>query len=373
MTVLTNAAVVTERGVLQPGWVQIAGGRIAAVGTASPPVDDAVDLGGAWLVPGFVDMHVHGGDAASFPGGDAELARRVVRLHRRHGTTTMLASLVSAEPRQLVAEVTALAPLVDGGELAGIHLEGPFLAADFCGAHDPGVLRPPDPAAVAELLDAAGGAVRQVTLAPELPGALDAVRVTVAAGAIAAVGHTGASYDQARAAFDAGATVATHLYNGMREVHHRRPGPVIAALEDAGVTVELINDGVHLHPAVVRSVFAQVGADRVALITDAMAAAGAPDGTYRLGGLPVTVTEGVARLSGGSAIAGSTLTMDVAVRRAVDAGVPIVDAVRAATATPARTFGWHDVGAIAAGRRADLVVLSAELTVQRVMRRGSWL
>jgi len=373
MTVLSGARVVSGDEVLDSGWVRVEGDRIAEVGSGPASVSDVTDLGGAWLVPGFVDIHVHGGGGASFCDGDPDQARRAAEFHLAHGSTTVIASLVTASAGSLLDSVRLLAGLADTGVIAGIHLEGPYLATARCGAHDPALLRAPDPDELAGLLDAGRGTIRQVTVAPELPGALDAIKLIADAGVVTAVGHTDATYAQARAGFDAGATLATHLYNGMRPVHHREPGVVTAALADERVAVELINDGVHLHPAIVRDAFARAGAGRVALVTDAMTAAGAGEGDYELGGRRVVVTDGVARLAGGDAIAGSTLTMDVAVRHAVrEAGVSMVDAVRAAATTPARVLGLDRVGAIAAGQQANLVVLADDLAVRQVMRRGRW-
>jgi N-acetylglucosamine-6-phosphate deacetylase len=287
----------------------------------------------------------------------------------------MAASLVTDTPGRMADAVRELALLVDDGRLAGIHLEGPWLSPRRSGAHQPGALTHPAPAAIDELLTAGGGAVRMVTLAPELPGGLDAVGRLADAGVLVAIGHTDATYDEARAAIDAGARLGTHLFNAMRPLHHRDPGPV-GALLDAPVDVELIADGVHLHPAVLRTVFA-AKPGRCILVTDAMAAAGAPDGDYRLGPMAIEVRGGVARLADGSgdgAIAGSTLTMDAAVRFAVrTAGLPLIDVVHAASTAPAAAWGMADVGAIEAGRRADLVVLDERLEVVRVMRAGAWL
>lgn len=372
---LTGARVVCAQRVIDSGWVRVRGDRIVELGAGTAPANgaDPIDLGGAWLVPGFVDIHVHGGAGASYPSGDVDEARRAAGFHLSHGTTTTLASLVTAAPEAMLSTVRALAGLVRDGTIAGLHLEGPFLAEARCGAHDPALLRAPDPEELAAMLDAGQGTIRQVTVAPELPGGLDLIRQIIAAGVVAAVGHTDATYEQASAAFSAGATLATHLFNGMRPLHHREPGVVLAALQDDRVSVELINDGVHLHSAVVRSVFTQVSSGRVALVTDAMAAAGAGDGTYRLGGQSVLVTDGVAALANGSSIAGSTLTMDLALRRAVlSAGVSIVDAVRSASTTPAAVIGLGRLGAIARGWQADLVVLDDGLAVSRVMRRGRW-
>jgi N-acetylglucosamine-6-phosphate deacetylase len=255
-----------------------------------------------------------------------------------------------------------------------VHLEGPWLSPRRSGAHQPGSLSHPDAASVESLLAAGDGAVRMVTLAPELPGGIDAVRLLDAAGVVAAIGHTDASYDVARAALDAGARLGTHLFNAMRPLHHREPGAV-GALLDAPVDVELIADGVHLHPAVLRTVFA-AKPGRCVLVTDAMAAAGSADGDYRLGPMAIEVRDGVARLADGKgtgAIAGSTLTMDAAVRFAVrTAGLPLLDVVHAASTAPARVWGLTDVGALEAGRRADLVVLDAGLEVVGVMQAGVW-
>ena len=204
------------------------------------------------LVPGFVDVHCHGGGGASFTTGDAGDAAAVVAAHRAHGTTSLVASLVTDTLDRLEAAVLALSPLVHEGELAGIHLEGPWLSAVHCGAHEPALLRSPDPAEVSRLVDAGGGAVRMVTLAPELDGGIEAVEVLAARGVVAAVGHTDATWAVTRRALDAGATAGTHLFNAMRALHHREPGPVLALLEDPRACVELVADGVHLHPDVLR-------------------------------------------------------------------------------------------------------------------------
>jgi N-acetylglucosamine-6-phosphate deacetylase len=370
--VLVGGRVVVEERVLEPGWVLVREGRIAGVGDGEPPAGGSVeDLAGRWVLPGFVDMHVHGGGGAGFQDGSADEVARVVELHRRHGTTTMLASLVSAPLEDLERAAVRLAGLVQDGLVAGVHLEGPFLAEVRCGAHDPRHLRPPTEGALARLLRAGEGTIRMVTVAPELDGGLEAVKQLRDDGVIAAVGHTDATYAQTAAAIESGASVATHLFNGMRGLHHREPGAVLALLEAPEVTVELINDGVHVHPAVLASVLRWAGPARTALITDAMAAAGAGDGDYKLGGLPVEVRGGVARLAGNGSVAGSTLTMDAALRNAVNAGVSIVDAARAAATTPATTLNLHhELGSIAAGKRADLVILNDDLTVHAVIHHG---
>ncbi|MFA1545309.1 N-acetylglucosamine-6-phosphate deacetylase [Actinomadura chokoriensis] len=363
-TILTNARIVLPDGV-RHGDLHIADGRITTFA-----VGEQIDLGGRYVVPGFVDMHVHGGAGASYQ--RPQQARRAASFHLAHGTTTTMASLVTGTPRELAETVAGLADLAADGVIAGIHLEGPYLARDRCGAHDPALLRAPDPAEFRRLVRLGRGHVRMITLAPELPGALDLVREAADAGVIPAVGHTEAAGGTARAAFDAGARVATHLFNAMRPLHHREGGPVAAALNDPRVTVELINDGVHVEPAVTRLAFAAAG-PRVALITDAMAAAGMGDGDYRLGAMDVEVRGGRATLAGGTSIAGSTITMADAFRRAVtDAGLPVQDAARAASLTPARALGIGSrAGSLEPGKDADLAVLDDDLQVTWVMKRGT--
>ena len=287
-----------------------------------------------------------------------------------------VASLVTAGPDDLLRQVTALAEDVRSGAIDGIHLEGPWLSTQRCGAHQPSLMRDPDPAEIDRVLEAGGGTVRMVTIAPERDGALAAIRQIVDAGVVAAVGHTEATYVQTRAAIDAGATVATHLFNAMRPINTREPGPVIALLEDPRVTVELITDGVHVDPALYRHVCRSVGPDRVSLVTDSMAAAGMSDGRYWLGPLAVDVVGGVARVAGTETIAGSTATMDHQFRFAVQhGGLPrddaMIAAVRQASINPARALGFPPAE-LTAGADADLVVLDAELAVAGVMRKGSW-
>lgn len=374
MTVLTGACVVTPEGILRPGWVAITGRIISAVGTGPPPPGESwTDLAGAWLLPGFIDLHVHGGGGHDF-GASPEAMAAGVAYHCWHGTTRTLVSLITASVAQLreqlgwVAALTARRAGPDG-QVLGAHLEGPFLAPARCGAQDPRYLLAPDPAVWERLRAAGAGTVRMVTLAPEVPGGLDLVDHIVGSGVVVAVGHTDATYTQARAAFARGATVLTHAFNAMRPPHHREPGPVPAALE-AGAVCEIINDGVHVHPAMVRLVPHR----QLALVTDAIDAAGQGDGTYRLGRREVRVVAGQARLVEGGALAGSTLTMEQAVRRAVrEVGLPMAAASTAASGTPARVLGIADrCGAIAPGLDADLVVLDPELRVTRVMVQGVW-
>ncbi|MFG3010213.1 N-acetylglucosamine-6-phosphate deacetylase [Streptomyces cinerochromogenes] len=367
---LTGANVVLPTGTVEGGQLAVAGRRI----TGTPPADaQLIDVSGHWLVPGFVDIHNHGGGGASFS-GTAEDILTALRTHRAHGTTTLVASTVTDEMDLLVRQAGLLSELAEQGDIAGIHFEGPFISPCRKGAHSEALLRHPDPAEVRKLIDAARGRATMVTLAAELPGGIDSVRLLAEHGVIAAIGHTDASYEQTVEAIDAGATVATHLFNAMPALNHRAPGPIAALLEDERVTVELINDGVHLHPAALELAFRHAGADRVAFITDAMDAAGAGDGRYLLGPLEVEVSEGVARLAEGGSIAGSTLTLDRAFQRAVTIDkLPVEDAVRALSATPARLLGLSDrIGSLEPGKDADLVLLDADFALKGVMRQGEW-
>jgi N-acetylglucosamine-6-phosphate deacetylase len=324
------------------------------------------------LVPGFVDLHCHGGGGSSF-GDGPEAAVRAAALHLAHGTTTVVASLVTGSRDRLRAQIDDLAALVDDSTLAGVHLEGPWLSSTQCGAHDRAQLRAPEPDEVDDLVGRAG--VCMVTLAPELPGALDAVRRITGLGAIAALGHTDADHATTRAAIGAGARHATHLFNAMRALRHRDPGAVVALLEDPRVTLELIRDGVHLDPALCSWLDASVAADRLVAITDAMAAAGGSDGRYALGDVTVVVEDRVARVEGTSTIAGSTATMDLLFRSAAAdlSDAALIRATAQTAANPARVLDLHDRGRLAQGGRADLVVLDPRsLAARRVMRAGAW-
>lgn len=370
---LTNARVVTPDGVHE-GWLRVEDGRVAALGADHQVPGHTHDVGGRWVVPGLVDSHIHGGVGHGFPDADIEGARKTIAFNRARGVTSLIGSLVAASPEDTLAQVEVLAELCEAGELAGIHLEGPFIARSRCGAHDPDLLRDPDTAEFDRWLAAGRGHVRMITVAPELPGALDLIAAASSAGVVSAVGHTEATYEQTLAAFDRGATVATHLYNAMRPLGHRDPGPIAASLSDDRVTVELILDNVHVHPGAAQLVFDAAGAERVALVTDAMAATGLGDGEYTLGDLRVRVSGGEARLVETGAIASSTIVLPQAVRNAVEGlGVSVPEAVRSASSVPSNALGLSDAGRIEAGARADLVVLDEDLSVAEVMYRGSWI
>ena len=370
--------VTAAHGVLDGAVLVIADGEIIGIESADShpatfPVTEEID---GWVVPGFVDTHGHGGGGATYATTDPDEARIARRFHREHGTTTAIASLVTAELDVLAAQIDALRPLVEAGEFAGIHLEGPFLSERRKGAHDPALLRDPDPAVVLDLVERSSGTVTMVTLAPELAGGLASIESLADAGVVAAIGHTDADDATAAAALDAGATVVTHLFNAMPPIHHREPGPIPRLLVDDRCEVELIADGFHLHPQVIELAVAAAGSDRVALVTDAMAAAGMPDGDFALGELQVSVRDGQARLvepdgTPGS-IAGSTLTMAAAFERMVGWGYPIERVAAMAATTPARWHGLDTVGELAPGCRADLCVVDDHGQLLRVMQAGSW-
>ncbi|WTJ33269.1 N-acetylglucosamine-6-phosphate deacetylase [Streptomyces luteogriseus] len=368
---LTGATVVLPTGPVENGQVTVDGTRITH---SAPENAQVIDASGHYVIPGFVDLHNHGGGGASFTSGSVDDILKGIHTHRLHGTTTLVASTVTGDMDFLTQRAGLLSELAEQGDVAGIHFEGPFISPCRKGAHSEALLRDPHPADVRKLVDAARGRAKMLTLATELPGGLDSVRLLADHGVIAAIGHTDATYEQTVEAIDAGATVATHLFNAMPPLGHRSPGPITALLEDDRITVELINDGTHLHPAALQLAFRHAGADRVAFITDAMDAAGFGDGRYWLGPLEVEVADGVARLVEDGTIAGSTLTLDRAFKRAVTVdGLSVEDAVTALSATPARLLGMADtIGSLEPGKYADLLLLDADFELKGVMRRGEW-
>jgi N-acetylglucosamine-6-phosphate deacetylase len=363
-------------------WIAISGGLVTARGRGGGWKDRAasarggvIDAAGGYVAPAFVDIHCHGAGGVSAEDGP-ETIERILDVHRGHGTGRLALSFVSDTIDGLCRSLRAGAELVRDREMViGLHAEGPFLSPDFKGAHAPEVLTSPTPEAVEAILAAADGALAQITIASELPGALEAIRRFAEAGVRVAIGHTAADYELAVRAFDAGASILTHAFNAMPGIHHRAPGPILAAAEAEHVTVELINDGVHVLSPIARMLHELVPG-RIALITDAMAATGMSDGEYMLGSLPVTVEDSVARLvtadGSAGAIAGSTLTMDEAVRRAVaEVGLSPFDAVQAASAVPLRALGLVpavDGGSsselLAPGMPADLLLLDPDMSIR---------
>ncbi|MFV0428165.1 MAG: N-acetylglucosamine-6-phosphate deacetylase [Arachnia sp.] len=367
------ARVVTPQGVLVNGQITADDGWIVDIREGASPGQP--DL---WAVPGFVDTHCHGAVGVDFGNPDRQANQRAIDFHRSHGSTTLFASTVTEPLSVLVAKLGVLRGLVADGELAGIHLEGPFLAEAKKGAHDASLLLDPAPEHVERLIAAGGEALKMVTLAVERDHCELAVRRFREAGLHAAFGHSDATAAQARLGLDWGIDVATHLFNAMRPIHHRDPGPVTVLLTDSRAMNEIICDGVHLDAAIARLAIDAAGVHRTALITDAMSATGIGDGNYDLGGLAVQVIGGTARLvtqdGSAGAIAGSTLTMDRAFEFVVgNVGLGIPEAALIAATTPAAWHGLHEVGALEVGRRADVCVVDDSGRLHQVMRRGEWL
>jgi len=359
--VVSGARIAAGDGVIDDGWL-VASDRIDALGAGAPPhIEGAtrIDLHGHWLTPGFIDLHCHGGGGSSVYSGSVDDVRIAAKAHLDAGTTTMLASIGSmALPRMLDA-ARAIASTIDDGSapnLAGIHFEGPFLSRSRAGAQTLSALTPPDDEVFYELMAAAGGHARMMTVAPELPGALEFVAVHDELAF--ALGHTDATADEFSAGVDAGAAHVTHLFNAMPPFSHRTPGPLARGLLDARLTVELIVDGHHRADDTVRLALRTAGPERIVLVTDAMAAAGLGDGHYAFADREVDVVDGMATLAGRPTIAGSTLLLHRAVEILVDRlGVEVPDAVRMSSTNAADLMGWKDRGRIAVGTRPDLVEL----------------
>jgi N-acetylglucosamine-6-phosphate deacetylase len=348
----------------------IRSGRVAEV--VPDPRDGDLPAGrravGGLVAPGFVDLQVNGAfgeDVGTDPGALAAISRALPRT----GVTAYLPTAISWPAERYAGLFEAVdRAAAPGARILGVHLEGPFLAPSRSGAHDPANLRPVDLGELRELLGS--GHVRVMTLAPELPGALDAIELIAGAGAAASAGHTEATHDDVVRAAGAGLTLGTHLFNAMSPLRHREPGAVGALLADRRLRTGLIADGVHVHPAAVRIAYAAKGAEGIALVTDAMQAAGMPDGVYELSGRAVIVEDGAARLEDGT-LAGATVTMDEAVRRAAGfLGIGLEAAIRMATRTPAEALGLDRLGRIAPGAEADLVLLGPDGAVEETLVAG---
>jgi N-acetylglucosamine-6-phosphate deacetylase len=373
---LAGGRVVTPSGVLDDAWVHVAGDTLASIEASRPAVDaPVVDLAGAWLLPGYVDLHMHGGGGHSVA-HSLEAMEGAVAFHRTRGTTSTLVSLMTAsvdamcEQLGWAVELTRRGPTVRGHVL-GSHLEGPFLSSRRRGAQNAAYMIAPDASVLDQLLAAAEGTLRMITLAPELDGAMPLIGPLRDAGVVVAMGHSDATYEEAAAAIDAGVNHVTHLFNATPPLHHRAPGLVGAALE-AGLSCELIHDGRHVHHAMIGLVANLINCP--VLITDAIDATGVGDGSFVLAGQEVHVLAGEARLASTRSLAGSTLTMDQALRRSVkDSGFSVEMASAAASTNPARVLGLDaSIGSIAPGRHADLVVLDDDLQVTAVMASGAW-
>ncbi len=378
MLVYRHATLITPDEVIENGSLIVGDGRIRAIGGPDLPLPgdaDVIDAKGLVLAPGFIDLQVNGGFGLDFTADPATIWDVAARLPR-YGVTNFLPTIITS-PLETIhqAQDVLMAgppPGWSGARPLGLHVEGPFLNREKKGAHNPDYLRPP------ELADVAGWSpdsfIRLVTLAPELPGALDVIDALATRGVVVSAGHSTASFEAAAAGFDSGARYATHLFNAMPALHHREPGLVAAALADSRVTVGLIPDGLHVHPALVNLVWQLLGRERLNLVTDAMAAMGMSPGEYLLGDFRVTVDEMSARLPDGT-LAGCVLSLD-AILRAFRAftGASLADAVATVTATPARLLGLEDrLGRLRPGAAADLVLLTPEGEVIETLVAGELL
>jgi len=363
---IQNARVFTD-GAFARGGIEFTE-TVTATGAG---VSGGLDAEDCYLIPGLVDIHSHAAVGADASDGEPEGLERMARYYAAGGVTAWCPTTMTLTEAELTRAMRAIrdfrAPQ-DGARVVGVNLEGPFLSREKCGAQDPNKVRAPDEALFHRLNEASGGMARLITVAPETPGALDFIRA-VSRECTVSLGHTAADYDTAMAAYEAGARHATHLYNAMPPLAHRAPG-VIAAASDAGATVELISDGLHVHPSVVRLTHRLFG-DKLVLISDSARCAGMPDGEYTLGGQPITLKDGKATLRGTDTIAGSAIHLMEGLRRAVRFGVPLEAAVTAATLTPARVVGRQgELGSLEQGRRADFVLLDAALDVRAVFLGG---
>lgn len=375
MSIWIVGDVLTPTSHLRPGYIRVEGEHIVSVGAGEPPHDAAnrIDARRGLIVPGFVDLHIHGAGGSDLMSGSDDV-RAVSRFLPRTGCTAFLPTTITAPWPDTLGAIAAIADVCQDPDPAaaqpvGIHLEGPFLSHRWPGMAVADWIRPPDFEGVRALRAAAGSWLRSVTLAPEVPGALAVIEELCHSGVLVSVAHSDASYDAMCAAAEAGARHLTHAFNAMRGLHHREPGTIGGALDLPSFSVEVIADGVHVHPAILRLLWRIKGWRCMALVTDAMPAAGAREGVYVFGGQEVVVHGGSARLADGR-LAGSVLRMDRAVGVAVAAGIPLSEAVGMASLTPAMIAGLTDRGQIAPGFRADLVMLDTDLRVVWTMVGG---
>ncbi|MBR5260839.1 MAG: N-acetylglucosamine-6-phosphate deacetylase [Oscillospiraceae bacterium] len=341
--------------------------KILAIGKLDGEAD--IDAQGAYLVPGFVDIHTHGAMGEDFSDGKASGMQPMANYYAARGVTSYLATTMTLKEETLTPAMHTIRDFKrnGGAKCAGIHLEGPFLGYAKRGAQAAENLHAPDCGLFDRLNEASGGMVKLVTVACEEKGAMDFISYVSKVCAVS-LGHTSCNYDQAMEAFGRGASHATHLFNGMDGLHHRTPG-IVAAAMDANASVELICDGLHIHPAVIRLVHKLYG-DKLNLISDSLRCAGMPDGDYELGGQPITMKNGKATLTGTETLAGSSISMLDAVRNVVSFGLPLADAIYAASTSPADAIRASDIGRICCGACADLLLLDSQLNLKAVFVDG---
>ena len=369
---IINGKIITPEVTLTNHEIIIEGGKISAIHPLTQSDEPAIDAGDMWVAPGMIDVHVHGSDGHDTMDATPEALHGMARFFARHGVTGFFPTTVSApaEPiRKALENVAAADPCEDGAEILGVHVEGPYLSRDYPGAQSPAALRDPDPGEYAAWFES--GVVKLITVAPELDNALSLIDEGINRRIEFAIGHSGASYEEVVTAADHGVRQATRTYNGMLGLHHRNPGTLGGVLSDDRIYGQVIADGIHVHPAMVKLLVRAKGAGRTILITDAIRAAGLPDGDYDLGDQPVTVRDGICRIANGS-LAGSTATMDGVLRNVIAfSGLSLPEAIPMATATPATAMNLSGKkGVLAPGADADIILLDADLQVCRTMVGG---
>ncbi|RED56821.1 N-acetylglucosamine-6-phosphate deacetylase [Cohnella lupini] len=374
---IVNAKIVTPTGTIDKGSLSVTDGIITSIGTEDNPISspaETIDAHGNWVIPGFVDVHVHGGAGHDFMDADEDGIAAIAKFHAVHGTTSLLATTLTASREDLtgILELVSIykSKPMPYARIVGVHLEGPFVNVKWKGAQNPEYIVPPRVEWLDEWVARFPGLIKIQTLAPESEGALEYIDKLALNGIVPSCGHTDATYDQIIAAADHGLRHAVHTFNAMKPLHHREPGTVGAVLTDDRIMAEVIADGHHVHPAAIKLITRAKGTSNVILVTDAMSAAGMPDGDYELGGLPVRMSCGVARLKEADSLAGSTLTMISAVRYLVrEVGVSLEDASRMASGNPARQLGMDGVtGSLEVGKAADFLLLDSSLEIS-----GTWI
>ncbi|CAM4497383.1 N-acetylglucosamine-6-phosphate deacetylase [Paenibacillus endophyticus] len=376
LKILHNVSVIQQDASDLSATLWIRDGKIEKIeyGLSSLPEGEFefIDGQGHLLIPGMIDVHIHGANGYNMMDGSETSIQEVSKACARTGCTSFLVTSVSSTIEELLAMIRSVKHVIGnevGAKIAGLHLEGPYLNPKRKGMQNERFLRHPNLTEMKEIFNEADSLIKMITIAPELPGGMELISYLKEMGVVIAIAHSDASYEEAKQAFAAGASHVTHCFNGMRPIHHRDPGLVVAAFEEEHVSLQAIVDGIHLHPAIVRMMHRLKGPNGMVLITDALQAMGLGDGNYVFGGHHVTVTEGVARLEDGT-LASSTVTMNEALRLTVETGISLTDAVQMASTTPARILGLDTIGRISTGFDADLVLIDEQFQVQWTMIKG---
>jgi N-acetylglucosamine-6-phosphate deacetylase len=374
--ILKNVQVALQNRMVPSANVWISEGKIMKIDTEDLSIPEGdyeqLDGGGHLLVPGMIDVHIHGANGFDMMDGTEKSIQEVSSACASSGCTSFLATSVSSTLEDLLEMIRSVKRVIGhevGAKIAGIHLEGPYLNPKRKGMQNEKYLRHPNLEEMQLIFQEAGSLIKMVTIAPELPGGMELISFLKEKGVVIAIAHSDATYEEAKLAFASGASHVTHCFNGMRPIHHRDPGVIVAAFEEKHVSLQAIVDNVHLHPAIIRLMHTLKGPEGMVLITDALQAMGLGDGNYIFGGHHVTVSEGIARLEDGT-LASSTVTMNEALRYTVETGIPLIDAIKMASTTPANILALQQKGAITAGFDADLVLLDDEFKVLWTMVEG---